>query len=110
MCETLTAISPLDKRRQAQVDALLEQEGVRRDGNLDYTCGIFDSGLRLIATGSCFANTLRCFAVSGSHQGEGLLNQIITHLIEVQYQRGESPPFSLHQDQLRQIFPGSGLL
>lgn len=52
MCETLTAISPLDKRRQAQVDALLEQEGVRRDGNLDYTCGIFDSGLRLIATGS----------------------------------------------------------
>ena len=50
MCETLTAISPLDKRRQAQVDALLEQEGVRRDGNLDYTCGIFDSGLRLIAT------------------------------------------------------------
>lgn len=30
----------------------------------------------------------RCFAVSSDHQGEGLLNQIITHLIEVQCARG----------------------
>ena len=93
MCETLTAISPLDKRRQAQVDALLEQEGVRRDGNLDYTCGIFDSGLRLIATGSCFANTIRCLAVDSAHRGEGLLNQVTGHLLEVQAQRGNAHVF-----------------
>ena len=72
----------------AQIDALLQQEGIRRDGNLDYICAMFDEEYNVIGTGSCFGNTLRCFAVSSDHQGEGLLNQIITHLIEVQCARG----------------------
>ena len=49
---------------------------------------MFDEDCHVIGTGSCFGNTLRCFAVSAAHQGEGLLNQIITHLMEVQYERG----------------------
>ena len=88
MSDTLTAISPLDKRAQKQVDALLEQEGIRRDGNLDYICGIFDEELRLAAAGGCFANTIRCLAVDGARRGEGLLNQVVGHLMEVQAQRG----------------------
>lgn len=93
MSDTLTAISPLDKRAQKQVDALLEQEGIQRDGNLDYTCGIFDDDMRLAATGSCFANTIRCLAVDNSRQGEGLLNQVVSHLLEVQVQRGHGHVF-----------------
>ena len=81
---TLSQVSPTDKSTLAQIDALLEQEGIRRDGNLDYICAMFDENYNVIGTGSCFGNTLRCFAVSSAHQGEGLLNQIITHLIEVQ--------------------------
>ncbi len=85
---TLSQVSPTDKSTLAQIDALLEQEGIRRDGNLDYICAMFDENYNVIGTGSCFGNTLRCFAVSSAHQGEGLLNQIITHLIEVQCARG----------------------
>ena len=81
-------VYPTDKQTLAQIDALLQKEGIRRDGNLDYTCAMFDENYKVIGTGSCFGNTLRCFAVSSDHQGEGLLNQIITHLIEVQYARG----------------------
>lgn len=75
------------------MDALLKQEGISRDGNLDYTCGLFDDDWKLAATGSCFGNTLRCLAVSKDRQGEGLLNQIIGHLMEVQLQRGNSHLF-----------------
>ena len=50
MGETLATISSKDVRAQRQVDALLEQEGVRRDGNLDYTCGPFDDNWRYPAT------------------------------------------------------------
>lgn len=85
---TLSQVSPSDKSTLAQIDALLQQEGIRRDGNLDYICAMFDEEYNVIGTGSCFGNTLRCFAVSSAHQGEGLLNQIITHLIEVQCARG----------------------
>ena len=85
---TISKIYPSDKRANRQIGALLEAEGIRRDGNLDYTCGMYDEDMNLIATGSCFGNTLRCMAVSSAHQGEGLMNQIVTHLLDVQYQRG----------------------
>lgn len=77
-----------DSRSLAQIDALLKQEGITRDANLDYICAMYDENYQIIATGSCFGNTLRCFAVDHEHQGEGLLNEIISHLINVQYQRG----------------------
>lgn len=85
---TISQIDPSDRRSLAQIDKLLEQEGICRDANLDYICAMYDEDYHIIATGSCFGNTLRCFAVSSSHQGEGLLNRIVTHLIEVQCGRG----------------------
>lgn len=77
-----------DQRAWGQIDRLLLKEGIQRDGNLDYTCAMYDDDYNVIGTGSCFGSTLRCFAVSSEHQGEGLLNQIISHLIQVQYDRG----------------------
>ena len=85
---TVSQILPSDSYGMKQVTDLLIQEGIRLDGNLDYTCGIYDEDYNVIATGSCFGNTLRCFAVSASHQGEGLLNEVISHLIQYQAERG----------------------
>ena len=108
MGDTLTTISPRDVRGQRQVDALLEQEGIRRDGNLDYTCGLFDSSWRLAATGSCFGNTIRCLAVDRDRQGEGLLNQIVSHLMEVQTQRGNTHLFLYTKPQSARFFGDLG--
>lgn len=89
----ISQIYPSDKRANAEVDALLISEGIRRDANLDYTCGMYDDEMHIIATGSCFGNTLRCFAVSHEHQGEGLMNSIVSHLIEFQFSRGNTHLF-----------------
>ena len=83
----VSRIYPSDKRAIAQMDALLKQEGIERDKNLDYMAGLFDDDYNLVATGSCFKNTLRCFAVDHNHQGEGLLNAIISHLIAYEYEK-----------------------
>ncbi len=86
-----TYIAPIhgdDRVAMAMLDALLEREGLRRDTHLDYTCAMYDAEGRMIATGSCCGNTLRCVAVSASHRGEGRLNQILTHLIHRQAERG----------------------
>lgn len=85
---TITQVFRSDARMLARVDELLEAEGIERDGNLDYTCAIVDDDYRVVATGSCFGNTLRCMAVSSDHQGEGLMNELVGHLIEKQYERG----------------------
>ncbi len=89
MCEYITSeIRPGDKRARRQMDALLQQEGIERDKNLDYSVGLFDEDYNLVATGSCFKNTLRCMAVDSGHQGEGLLNKVVTHLMDHQFERG----------------------
>ncbi len=84
----ITQVYSSDTRMLARVDELLEAEGIERDGNLDYTCAIVDDDYNVVATGSCFGNTLRCMAVSSAHQGEGLMNELVGHLIEKQYERG----------------------
>ena len=84
----ISQIYPSDKRSLAQIDALLQNEGITRDAHLDYICAMRDADDEIIATGSCFGPTLRRFAVSSEHRGEGLLNEIISHLMEVQQARG----------------------
>lgn len=108
MSDTLTAISPRDIRLQKQVDELLAREGIRRDGCMDYTCGILDEDWNLIATGSCFANSIRCLAVDNARQGEGLLNQVVGHLMEVQAQRGNSRVFLCTKPQSALFFGDLG--
>lgn len=85
---SISKVYPSDKRANSQVDKLLLAEGIRRDQNLDYTCAMYDDDMNVIATGSCFGNTLRCMAVSSEHQGEGLMNEIVTHLVQYEYERG----------------------
>ena len=84
----VTEVRPDDAAAMAMVDRLLESEGLRRDACLDYTCAAYDADGSIIATGSCFGSTLRCFAVSPAHQGEGLLNRILTHLTAFEADRG----------------------
>lgn len=84
----ISSVGPGDRYMQAEVDALLEREGIHRDQHLDYTAAMLDEDYHVIATGSLFGNTLRCMAVSSDHQGESLMNAIVSHLIEVQYSRG----------------------
>ena len=84
---TISQILKNDKFGNKYVEKLLNDEGIRKDKNLDYTCGVYDEEYNMVATGSCFGNTLRCVAVSKKHQGEGLVNKIFSHLIQYQFER-----------------------
>ena len=81
-------IYPPDKRAMEEYRALLEREGIRRDGSLEYTLGLYDSQGNLVATGSYYKNTLRCLAVDSTHQGEGLMNRVVSRLTDLEAQRG----------------------
>ena len=105
---SLGEIFPRDTRTQAQMDELLRAEGIRRDKNLDYSCGVFDEDGSLIAAGSSFKNTLRCLAVSSAHRGEGLMNQVVSHLLEKQMERGNSHVFLYTKAKNDRIFRDLG--
>lgn len=90
---TVSVIHRDDPRAVRQLDMLLQKEQIQRDQNLDYTIGLYDDEFRLVATGSCFHNTLRCMAVDSAHRGEGLLNQVVSHLVQYQCGRGNTDLF-----------------
>ena len=104
----LTQVSLSDKRMLAQVDVLLVENGITRDANLDYICAMVDEENRVIATGSCFGATLRCFAVSQQHQGEGLLNEVVSHLMEYQMARGYTHLFLYTKIKSAKFFQSLG--
>ena len=105
---TITYVSSQDKRLLAEIDALLSVEGLTRDKNLDYICAALDEADHVVATGSCFGQTLRCFAVEQTHQGEGLLNTIVSHLIELQINRGNSHLFVYTKVSTAKFFQSLG--
>lgn len=104
----ITEVSTRDYNTKEQIHSLLETEGIHKDKHLDYTCAMFDETMNVIATGSCFSNTLRCLAVSSEHQGEGLMNQIIAHLISIQFIRGNTHLFLYTKTESAPFFSSLG--
>ena len=105
---SVSKVYPSDKRANAQIEKLLLAEGIRRDKNLDYTCAVFDEDYNIIATGSCFGNTLRCMAVSHLHQGEGLMNEVVTHLVQHEHDKGINHLFMYTKCQSAKFFGDLG--
>lgn len=82
---TISRVFSTDKKEMTHIESLLQAEGIRLDDSIDYTCAIYNENKDLVATGSTFKNTLRCIAIDNSHRGEGLMNLVISHLLEKQY-------------------------
>lgn len=108
MSYTVCEVSAYDRRTRVQIVSLLSSEGLTLDAHLDYTCVAQDEDGSVVATGSCFASTLRCFAVSRDHQGEGLLNMITSHLVEVQAARGNFHLFLYSKPKSARFFADLG--
>ena len=107
MSYSIGQILPNDSLGQCQLERLLREEGILKDRNLDYSCGMFNDG-ELIATGSCFGNTLRCLAVSSDYRGEGLMAGIASHLIEYEFNRGFSHLFVYTKPDAAPLFESLG--
>lgn len=97
-----------DKQARQELNLLLTAEKIRLDANLDYTAGLYDENGKLVATGSCFANTLRCLAVDSAYHGEGLMSKVLTHLIDYQMRRGVTHLFLYTKTDKTFLFAGLG--
>lgn len=104
----MTKIFSSDKTAMKEVEHLLTAEGIQMDKNLDYTCAAVDEQKKITATGSCFGNTLRCLAVHSDYQGYGLLNQVVSHLVDYQFSRGKTHLFLYTKSSTAKFFKDLG--
>ncbi len=77
----LREVSPDFKLSMTSVYALLEKCGLKYE-KLDYMAAIFDSDNKAYACGGYQGRTIKCVAVTEEARGEGLSNQIISHLLQ----------------------------
>ena len=103
----IVRIAAWNQQGMQEVRSLLEAEGLGMDPHLDYTAGIY-RGDKLIATGSFYRDTLRCLAVDGDHQGEGLMARVVTHLVNELFARGRQDLFIYTKKQAAQNFTALG--
>lgn len=100
-------ISPFNKSKRQAMQVLLVKEGIQEDRNLEDSFGLFDQDDQLMATASTFKNTIRCLAVDQSHQGLGLINRLLTHVLEHLLQKGYHHVFiytkPIYRDQFRSL-------
>lgn len=89
--------------------ALLEQQGIRTEDNVDATYGIYE-GAKLIATGSRFQNILKCIAVDQEYQGGAVFNELISELINEVYRQGYDSCFLYTKPQSAQAFTYLGFV
>ena len=101
-------IPRFDRRGREQAVRLLRAEGLQPDPRLDYLCGVFDGGGELLAVGGAFRGTLRCFAVAAEHRGEGLLDELLSHLVAVEAERGHTRLFLWTKPAAAAFFAGAG--
>ncbi|MGP6147736.1 [citrate (pro-3S)-lyase] ligase [Jeotgalibaca sp. A122] len=81
----------INKNKQALKDWhwLLDQAHIRPEEAVDYTVAIYD-GDGIIATGSLHQNVLKCIAVCKSYTGGGVINTLISHLMNEVFEKGYS--------------------
>lgn len=104
----IKVIDPKDETLTKQLENLLQQEGIAKDGNLDHSIGLFDENGEMIATGSCFKNTLRDLAVRDDHRGEGHMITIVNALKEYETARGITHIFLYTKPKYEGIFESLG--
>jgi [citrate (pro-3S)-lyase] ligase len=76
-----------DKAHKKAWEAFLYRAGISIEENVEYTIGLYDRD-RLIGTGSIAGNVLKCIAIDEEYTGGRAINILISHLMDVVFERG----------------------
>lgn len=94
-------------QERAQWESLLYTQGLRPEKQPGLICGVFEEE-KLVATGCCCRNTLRCLAVDAAYQGQGLLNTVVSYLMEYQFSQGNRHVFLYTKPESERFFKDLG--
>ena len=79
----------IDKNHQQREiwKELLISCDIHHEEAIDYTVGVYEENL-FLATGSLFGNIIKCVAVNPAYQGTGVINALVSHLIDTVFSLG----------------------
>jgi len=92
-----------NERELSKVRAFLEQMELTFDEGVDTVFALFDDD-KIIGSASREANTLKCIALLREYQGEGLLNKLMSALIQDAFANGLTHLFLFTKPKNKAIF------
>lgn len=88
----LTAGRPFRGRELDELKEFLAGAGLRYEEGIEYSVCLKEGGV-ITGTGSVEANVIKCVAVEKSRQGQGIMAQIISELIQYLYEKERTHVF-----------------
>lgn len=86
-----------------EIRQFLASQNLLLDKNSEKIIAFKDNG-KIIATGSICGKSLRSIAVLPLYQGEGVVNRLITKLVEIEYQQGNHHIFIFTKPSAKESF------
>lgn len=100
--------TPFSGRKLEKLKAFLAKEGLTYDDTIEYTFVLADEEGEIAACGSASGSVLKCIAVSGDYQGEGLSATVVTALSNYMLRKGVEHVFLFTKPKNRQMFADLG--
>jgi [citrate (pro-3S)-lyase] ligase len=69
---------------------------------------VFKEHRKIIACGGLSGNILKCVAVSEERRGEGIILKLMTHLLNLAYEKGRQELFLFSKPKNKELFEGCG--
>ena len=91
------------KNDVASINAFYSRAGIRLDRGVTAVYGAYE-GETLLALGGIAGNAIRSLAVDSSHQGEGILPALVTHLYQTMKDDGVANVFVVTKPQYAPLF------
>ena len=85
-------INPHKERENKPIITFLEKNGLNWEKDIEYTVALLEQS-QIVGTGSIAGNVLKCIAVDPKHQGTGVSNKIVSHLLHEAYRQGKTHLF-----------------
>ncbi|MGL4607271.1 MAG: [citrate (pro-3S)-lyase] ligase [Eubacteriaceae bacterium] len=99
---------PFKNRKLDKLKDFLKDLNLDYDETITFTANLCDETGKLLGTGSCHHNVLKCIGVSKEYQGEGFLNRIMTELLNNCYNQGYTNVFLFTKPCNQGIFQDLG--
>ena len=103
----LTTGRPFRGRELDELKEFLAGAGLRYEEGIEYSVCLKEGGV-ITGTGSVEANVIKCVAVEKSRQGQGIMAQIISELIQYLYEKERTHVFVYTRPENLEIFADMG--
>lgn len=97
----------LKSSQRKNVENFLNIFSLKLDDDVEYTAAAIKNG-EIIGTCSFTGNVLKCFAVKHEFQDEGIASKLLTHITDVEFDRGIYDTFIFTKEKNKSIFEGMG--